>query len=98
MCECCQCDPCDCHGVNDAKQQNGQFWRVGTAQPNGPRQNHNMVGRSNTRQPHHGNKVAIRCRAAYKKLFVHMFGHRRIAGRPNAGGVAGGIVAFGGTV
>lgn len=80
-CPVCGCDPCDCHGVHNEKQTHGQFWRVRTAQPNGAQQNHYMVGRSNTRQPNHGYKMAGRGRASNTQFFKNVYQNCRAAGR-----------------
>lgn len=41
VCECCQCDPCDCHGVNDEEYE---LWRVGQDPSDPGREDHVMDG------------------------------------------------------
>lgn len=53
-CQCCDCDPCDCHGVND------ELWRMGKTECDQGRQDPCMVSETDRNQPKSGQPVEER--------------------------------------
>ena len=48
LCECCQCDPCDCHGVND---EECEFWGMVKNGSDQVREDHGLDGQGSGCQP-----------------------------------------------
>lgn len=95
-CECCGCDPCDCHGVNDENETYGQFWRMGAPEFNGTRQINAMVSRSIGIKSNHDIKMAYRYGTARRELHYDVPSIGQIAGRSRCHSIVRGCRAFGG--
>lgn len=54
VCECCQCDPCDCHGMND------ELWRMGQTEHNQGRQDTCLASKGDRNQSKSGQQVEER--------------------------------------
>lgn len=54
VCLCCECDPCDCHGVNEDDETDAEFWRVEQKSSNTRGQKPCMVGTTNQLQSKFG--------------------------------------------
>lgn len=53
-CECCGCNPCDCHGVND------ELWRMDQTGSDKEREDTGMVGQGDRNKPVSGQPVEDR--------------------------------------
>ena len=53
-CQCCDCDPCDCHGVND------ELWGMDKTECDQGRQDTCMVSKADRDQPKSGQQVEER--------------------------------------
>ena len=63
VCECCLCDPCDCHGMND------ELWRMGQTECHQRGQNTCMVGARNRDQSKSGQQVEEREHSTHSVFF-----------------------------
>lgn len=61
-CECCGCDPCDCHGVND------ELWRMDKTGSDQEWEDPGMVGEGDRHQPVSGQPMANRNDTAHRIL------------------------------
>ena len=55
-CPCCECDPCDCHGIGEQDE----FWRVGQSTGDKRTKDTGMVGQRDWRQSKSGQPLEDR--------------------------------------
>ena len=79
VCECCLCDPCDCHGMND------ELWRMGQTECHQRGQNTCMVGARNRAQSKSGQQVEEREHSTHSVFFEDLQRDCETAGKTNPG-------------
>lgn len=66
VCVCCECDPCDCHGMNDEKKE---LWGMGQDTSDQRRKNHGLDVQGSGGQPVHPNQVETGGNTQHRILF-----------------------------